>query len=119
MSDHEARLRAEHARALRLIATLEGDFDAVVEATREVSTDDEHDPEGHTIGYERAQVDAILTMTRANLAELDLALQRFQDDTHRICNGCSGPIGDERLEAQPAATLCVACASPQRRPLRR
>jgi DnaK suppressor protein len=46
---HEARLRDEHARAVRLIAKLTGDFEAVVEASREVSTDDEHDPEGATI----------------------------------------------------------------------
>jgi DnaK suppressor protein len=114
---HEARLRDEHARAVRLIAKLTGDFEAVVEASREVSTDDEHDPEGATIAYERAQVDAVLGMTRTHLAELDLALTRVQDGTYGNCQTCSRPIGQERLEAQPAATTCVACASPRARPL--
>jgi DnaK suppressor protein len=114
---HEARLRDEHARAVRLIAKLTGDFEAVVEASREVSTDDEHDPEGATIAYERAQVDAVLGMTRAHLAELDLALSRVQDGSYGNCQTCSRPIGQERLEAQPAATTCVGCASPRARPL--
>jgi DnaK suppressor protein len=115
---HDARLRDEHARAVRLIAKLQHDFDAVVEASQAVSTDDEHDPEGATIAYERAQVDAVLSMARANLTELDLALARVQAGTYSNCDTCGQPIGEERLEAQPATTSCVACASPRPRSLR-
>jgi DnaK suppressor protein len=116
---HEARLTDERARAVRLIAKLTGDFDAVVEASRAVATDDEHDPEGATIAYERAQVDAVLSMSRAHLAELDLALARTRDGTSSDCQVCGRAIGDERLEAQPDAATCVACASPRTRSLRR
>lgn len=116
---HEARLRDEHARAVRLIARLSGDFDAMVEASRAVATDDEHDPEGATIAYERAQIDAVLGMTRARLTELDHALKRILDGTYSNCQACGRPIGEERLEAQPAATSCVTCASPRTRPLGR
>jgi DnaK suppressor protein len=116
---HDARLKDEHARAVRLIAKLQHDFDAVVEASQAVSTDDEHDPEGATIAYERAQVDAVLGMARANLTELDLALGRVQAGTYSNCDTCGLPIGEERLEAKPATTSCVACASPQPRSLRR
>ncbi len=116
---HEARLRDEQARAARLIAKLTGDFEAVVEASREVATDDEHDPEGATIAFERAQVDAVLGMTRGHLAELDLALVRVRDRTYGTCQSCGRPIGEDRLDAQPAATLCVGCASPRTRSLGR
>jgi DnaK suppressor protein len=116
---HEARLTEERARAMLLIAKLTHDFEAVVEASREVATDDEHDPEGTTIAYERTQVDAVLSMTRAHLAELDLALARVHDGTFGTCLLCSRPIGEERMAAQPAATSCVACASPRKRTLRR
>jgi DnaK suppressor protein len=104
---------------VRLISTLTNDFDAFVEASREVATDDEHDPEGVTIAYERAQVDALLAMTRIHLAELDLALTRAQGGTYGQCQSCGGQIGDERLDAHPAAMTCVGCASPKRRPLSR
>jgi DnaK suppressor protein len=116
---HEVRLNDERARAVRLISKLTNDFDAFVEASREVATDDEHDPEGATIAYERAQVDAVLAMTRIHLAELDLALTRAQGGTYGQCQSCGGPIGDERLDAQPAAMTCVGCASPKRRSLYR
>jgi DnaK suppressor protein len=116
---HEARLTEERARAARLITKLTNDFDAVVEASREVATDDEHDPEGATIAYERAQVDALLVMTRVHVAELDRALARAHSGSYRDCQTCGRAIGEERLEAQPATTSCVACASPKRRSLYR
>jgi DnaK suppressor protein len=119
MSEREALLTNERARALRLIAKLTGDFDAVVEASREVATDDEHDPEGATIAYERAQVDAVLGMTRIHLAELDLALARTKEGTYGNCLSCGHPIGQERLEAQPAATSCIPCTTPKPRGLHR
>jgi DnaK suppressor protein len=115
---HEARLTEERDRAVRLITKLTGDFDAVVEASTAVATDDEHDPEGATIAYERAQLDAVLSMTRAHLIELDHALARVRDGTYSICQTCGRPIGAERLDAQPATRSCVTCASPRtRRPL--
>jgi DnaK suppressor protein len=116
---HEARLQDERARAMRLIEKLTSDFDAVVEASNAVATDDEHDPEGATIAYERAQIDAVLGVTRAHLTELDLALGRVRDATYSNCQTCGRPIGEERLEAHPAATSCVACASLPTRPLGR
>jgi DnaK suppressor protein len=115
----EERLSAERARAVRLIDKLTGDFDAVVEASRAVATDDEHDPEGATIAYERAQLDAVLGMTRSHLADLDLALTRVRDGTYGNCQDCGQSIGEARLHAQPTATMCVACASPRKRPLGR
>lgn len=119
LETHQAHLVEERARAVRLIAKLTGDFDAVVEAATAVATDDEHDPEGATIAYERAQLDAVLSMTNANLVELDLALARIEDGTFGSCRVCGGPIGGERLSAQPTATTCVACASQRSRRLGR
>jgi DnaK suppressor protein len=113
---YEARLVDERARAQWLIAKLTGDFNAVVEATREVATDDEHDPEGATIAYERAQLNAILTKNQAHLVEIDLALDRVRNGSYGTCQNCNRLITQERLEAQPAANSCVACAStPTRR----
>jgi DnaK suppressor protein len=117
--ERDARLANERARAVRLLDKLTGDFEAVVESSREVSTDDEHDPEGATIAYERAQVDAVLSMTRIHLAELDQALERAQNGTYGNCESCGRAIGQERLEAQPAATFCVPCATPKPRALGR
>jgi DnaK suppressor protein len=103
------RLRRVRRDLLALLGDLEREAAAIAESTAE-SPDDEHDAEGSTVGYERARVAALLGHARATLAELDAALERAAAGTYGICEGCSGPIGEERLVALPAAVLCVRCA---------
>lgn len=93
------------------IAALAGDVAGVVAASRDANADDEHDPEGSTIAFERAQLLALLDRARTELAELDAAEQRLAAGTFGRCVRCGGPIGDERLAARPAASTCVTCAA--------
>src|SRR5699024_8909079 len=90
---------------------LEAVFDEIVASTELVSTDDEHDPEGHTIAFERQQVAGLLRDARSRLADLDAAVARIDDGTYGVCAGCGGPIGDERLRALPGAVRCIDCAT--------
>lgn len=108
----QARAAVEAARAetIRLIEALGGRRQAIVEASALASDDDEHDPEGATVAFERAQVDATLASARAELAELDVAKDRIAAGTYWTCTACGGPIADGRLEARPAAQTCIACA---------
>ena len=62
-----ADLLAERARTTAQIEALSRDFDSFVEAAELVATDDEHDPEGHTIAFERQQVAALLRDARSHL----------------------------------------------------
>jgi RNA polymerase-binding transcription factor len=41
------------------------------------------------------------------LVAIDEALRRIEDGTYGLCSACGGPIGEERLEAVPYATLCI------------
>jgi DnaK suppressor protein len=41
------------------------------------------------------------------LHEIDAALQRIENGTYGTCVVCGKPIGEERLEAVPWATLCI------------
>ena len=41
------------------------------------------------------------------IAEIDAALRRIDDSTYGVCVVCGRPIGVERLEAVPYATLCI------------
>ena len=106
----EARLRAERAATLEQVESLVRDFDGIVESVELVSTDDEHDPEGHTIAWERQQVVALLRAARAHVEALDEALARLDAGSYGTCVACRGPIGVERLAALPAVTTCVSCA---------
>ncbi len=72
--------------------------------------DDEHDPEGATIGFERAQSSASLDAALARLAEVDAALDRCAAGSYGICVRCGRPVGDARLDARPTTPYCIACA---------
>jgi len=108
------RLEEERAQTRRRLAGLVGDFDAVVAASRDTNADDEHDPEGATIAFERSQVGAVIAQTRRHLAEIDAAVTRLEDGTYGVCERCGRSIGAGRLEARPAARLCITCASSPR-----
>jgi RNA polymerase-binding transcription factor DksA len=87
----------------------------VLSSATSTTGDDEHDPEGATIGFERAQAQALLDEAVAALAALDAALERQRAGTYGVCVDCGGPIGEERLAARPAALRCIGCESRRRR----
>ncbi|CCH18067.1 TraR/DksA family transcriptional regulator [Micromonospora lupini] len=91
-------------------AALEDDLRSLFEASRSSNADDEHDPEGSTVAFERAQLSAVLDAARRRLTELDVALSRVDAGTYGVCERCLRPIPAERLAARPSARTCVACA---------
>ena len=101
----------ERQDTLRRLAGLTDAFDEVVAASKDTNADDEHDPEGATIAFERSQADALVRQARAHLAEIDAAEARIEAGTFGTCERCGGPIGEARLEARPTARLCIECAS--------
>ncbi|WP_239456354.1 TraR/DksA family transcriptional regulator [Nocardioides solisilvae] len=107
--DARALLADERATAVRRLALLTDDFEAIVAASKDTNADDEHDPEGATIAFERSQVDALVGQTRRRLAEIDAAVARVEVGTYGTCVTCGRAIPDARLEARPTATACVAC----------
>ncbi|MBO3096346.1 TraR/DksA family transcriptional regulator [Cellulomonas dongxiuzhuiae] len=109
MDDERARELLEALRADAL-GRLTGVGDArqdVVDAARDANVDDEHDPEGATIAFERAQLDALGAAASRRLVEVDAALARVAAGTYGTCAVGGEPIDDARLEARPTATTCV------------
>ncbi|MFG1622661.1 TraR/DksA family transcriptional regulator [Kribbella sp. NPDC049227] len=104
-------LEAEQRQALRRLASLTGDFDDVVAASRDANADDEHDPEGATIAFERSQVSALVLQVQDHLAEVEAARDRLAGGTYGICERCGQPIAKARLEARPTARTCIGCAT--------
>lgn len=89
---------------------LERDLAVLFAATGD-APDDEHDPEGPTIGFERAQVTALLVAARRRLTELDEVATRVASGSYGTCESCGRPIGAERLKARPTARRCITCAT--------
>ena len=110
MEQTRERLTAEREQALGRLASLTGDYDAVVAASLDTNADDEHDPEGATIAFERSQIGALVQQVRRHLAEVDAAVARLEAGTYGACERCGSPIGAARLDALPAARTCIACA---------
>ena len=63
---------------------------------------------------ERGEVDALVGSLRDTLSDIEGALAKIDDGTYGLCEQCGGAIGSARLEAMPAARLCIACASARR-----
>jgi DnaK suppressor protein len=109
--DARHRLAAEREEALRRLANLTDDYVAIVAASRDTNADDEHDPEGATIAFERSQVGALVRQARLHVTEVDAALSRVEAGTYGVCESCGGPIGEGRLEARSVARTCIRCAA--------
>jgi RNA polymerase-binding transcription factor DksA len=62
---------------------------------------------------ERGEAERLATELRESLDEVDAALGRLAEGTYGICEVCGKPIGHARLEAMPAARLCIADAAKQ------
>ena len=90
--------------------SLSRQFEDIVEATELSNADDEHDPEGTTIAFERSQVSALLTQSMRDVESLQLTLAGVDDEDFGVCEQCGRPIGFERLVAVPATHRCVECA---------
>jgi len=101
------RLHEERAALEDRISRLADDMAALLEASRDSNADDEHDPEGQTIAYERSQLSAVTGQARNHLREVEAALERLSAGTYGVCEVCRRPIDAARLDARATARTCV------------
>ena len=77
-------------------------------------TFDEGFADSSQVTAERGEIDALAVSLSDTLEDIEVALQKFDDGTYGRCEDCGGPIAEARLEAMPAARLCISCASKRR-----
>ena len=109
VTDFGEVLEAERSRAEHRLASLRDELASVIEGSRWTTDDDEHDPEGSTIAFERAKIAALITDTESDMREIDAAQSRLGAGSYGSCERCGGEIPPIRLEALPAARRCVQC----------
>jgi DnaK suppressor protein len=102
-------------------ATLVAMRERVLRAAHDIVEDDEGESElssaagdqhlaDHATDMLDRELDASLEGNAEELVhEIDIALSRIADGTYGICARCGQEIPEERLDAVPYATLCVAC----------
>jgi RNA polymerase-binding protein DksA len=101
------RLEEERERLSTTLANLEADAEAQKESLQELSVVDEHQGDIGTETFEREKDLSIIESVQAGLEDIDSALQRVEAGNYGVCAVCGQAIGDERLEAVPAARFCV------------
>ena len=69
-------LQFEREQTLSRISAPAADFEGIVAASIDANSDDEHDPEGPTIAFERERTAALRGEEKAHLVDVDRALAR-------------------------------------------
>ncbi len=105
------RLSMEKQATIARIASLTNDIEAIDAGSADANSDDEHDPEGSTLAFERARIATLLSQDRVSLHEIECAEDRLAHGTYGTCEQCGAAIPRERLAAIPGVRLCVQCRS--------
>ncbi len=115
MSPDDAELRRallrERDEAQARLAEFEQTTKELADARSDADTDDEHDPEGSTVSWERAVAAASAQAAADHLEAVGQALARIDAGWDGSCAGCGLPIPAERLAVRPHTDRCVPCAS--------
>lgn len=114
MTDEEdvrAALQRDREATLAQRVELRRDLEEIFAAAADVATDDEHDPEGATIAYERSRTQALIDQADAHLSDVAFALGRLEAGSYGMCVECGTSIASARLQARPAIRTCINCAS--------
>jgi len=80
---------------------------SMTDETEELGFQGNHLGDVATATFDREMASTLEDNSNHVLAEIDAALLRIDDGTFGICGRCGQPIGAERLEALPWATLCI------------
>jgi RNA polymerase-binding protein DksA len=103
-------LLEERGRVTAAIENLHEDHPgSMAEETGEDAVFDNHLADTATETYDRELDYTLEENSEHVLADINAALERIEAGTYGICMNCGKPIGEERLEARPWATLCIDC----------
>lgn len=107
----------EHFRTLLHIQKqeLQANIDAAEESTKPVTLDQATFGRLSRMDAMQGQAMAVEVQRRweLQLQQIESALTRIKSGEYGICFACEEEIAMKRLEANPAVTLCIECASEQ------
>jgi DnaK suppressor protein len=63
------------------------------------------------VNAERGEAANLASSLQETLADVEHALQKLDDGTYGVCERCSKPISEARLEAMPTTRRCIECAN--------
>lgn len=102
------RLEKERTRLQGMREDLEREREeTTADGAGELSTVDQHPGDSGTETFEMEKNVSLLEQVEDELQEIEVAFQRLDRGAYGSCQACGRPIGDERLEAMPAARFCI------------
>jgi DnaK suppressor protein len=117
LAAQRAVLAAEVAQRRARAATLRTDATTLVTDRTADTSSEEESGEGDGLAVARDQSLAMAQLEDEAVAEAERALDRMDRGLYETCDDCGGEIGRPRLQALPAASVCVTCKA--RSPLSR
>jgi len=97
----------ERLESLQLALTQELNSESVQEKATEKAAYDQHLAEAGTETFERTKELAILETIGSQLIDIEHAYKKLNEGSYGACEACGEQINQARLEALPAARLCV------------
>ena len=101
-------LREERERIVAAIDNIRHENPgSMEEETGESTHFDQHLADAATVTHDRELDYTLEENSETLLGRIDAALKRIDDGSYGTCRVCGNEIGEERLEAQPWADLCI------------
>jgi RNA polymerase-binding transcription factor len=107
LETYRLRLESERVRLQHALATV-NHSGSLLEETGDLAIGaGDHLADSATETFMRELDDGLGENAGHVLEEIEAALRRIEEGTFGTCEACGGPIGEERLDAVPYATLCI------------
>lgn len=106
-------LSKELLRLKHELELIETEMEALIADSGEGAGDDQADSGTKT--FEREHEMSLVINARDMVLQTERALERIDNKTYGNCEDCSNPIGKERLQVFPRATLCMICKQKEER----
>ena len=106
-------LSKELLRLKHELKLIEAEMDALIADSGEGAGDDQADSGTKT--FEREHEMSLVINARDMVLQTERALDRIDNKSYGNCEDCSNPIGKERLQVFPRATLCMICKQKEER----
>ena len=112
LAKQQQALYGSRAERLAEAEALKAEADQMALAAEPGDTQfDDESGEGSTAAVDRERDLALSAQARAEVVEIDVALDKIDEGTYGVCDKCGKPIPKARLEVIPWAALCVTCKS--------
>jgi DnaK suppressor protein len=106
-------LSKELLRLKHELESIETEMEALIADSGEGAGDDQADSGTKT--FEREHEMSLVINARDMVLQTERALDRIDRKTYGNCEDCANPIGKERLQVFPRATLCMICKQKEER----